>query len=326
MTGSTEPEGTARHRDERAEVARSRRRALIRRSRRTRSTSAEPPQHVETSDGVGSTQASGGQAADDAARSDRTTGGQAHGLRGFLRRVDRDPLLLAAADWLRDRAPGDRRYGDPLSVGGNSAGDLLGRRLASRPDQPSVFRELGMGALQVWQAHADRYPQEPGGRELAVLFTDLAGFSDWTLQAGDETALELLRRVGAEIEPRIERRGTVVKRLGDGLMAVFEDPDEALAAAVAARDAVDGVVVDGHRLRLRAGVHVGHPQKLSGDYFGRDVNIAARVAAAAEGGEVLISSPTRDKLVAPAQLRRRTSFTAKGVPEELNVYTVTAGN
>ena len=302
MTGEPEPEHA---RDRAGEAARPRGKRRLGSSRRRRRALADD-----------SCQATDNHRARTSA--DRSNGG----LLQLLRRVDRDPRLLAAADWLRERAPGDRRYGDPLSVGGNSATDLLGRRLAARPAEPSVFRELGMGALQVWQAHAATQPQETEGRELAVLFTDLAGFSDWTLQVGDETAVELLRRVGAEIEPLIERRGTVVKRLGDGLMAVFDDPDQAVAVATAARDAVDEVSVDGHNLRLRAGVHVGTPQQLSGDYFGRDVNIAARVAAAARAGEVLISSPTREKLTAEADLRRR-SFAAKGVPEDVHVYTVT---
>ena len=305
MTGTPEPDRTARE-DETTDVPRLRGKRRISSSRRRRRARIEDTDTCRTS-------------------GTRVESGK-DGNRGFLellRRVDRDPRLLAAADWLRDRAPGDPKYGDPLSVGGTSATDLLGRRLASGPAEPSVFRELGMGALQVWQAHAARYPQETEGSELAVLFTDLAGFSDWTLQVGDETAVELLRRVGAEIEPLIRRSGTLVKRLGDGYMAVFDDPDEAVAVAVAARDAVDRIVVHGHNLPLRAGVHVGRPQQLSNDYFGRDVNIAARVAAAASGGEVLISSPTREKLTAPADLRRR-SFTAKGVPEGIHVYTVSS--
>lgn len=372
MTGNTEPEGTARHREDATPAlprARGRRRLRSSgRRRRSQAPNAEStqdsqsaqlpqdtqiPQNTQLPRDTGISRKSESPQRDPrhnkAARKAETprnernprrppldgrrNGGDNVGGSGdeqgnrklwdFLRRVDRDPRLLAVADWLRDRVPGDRHYGDPLSVGGNTASDLLGRRLASFPaEQPSAFRELGMGALQVWQAHASRYPQDAEGRELAVLFTDLAGFSDWTLQVGDETALELLRRVGAEIEPLIQRKGTVVKRLGDGLMAVFEDPDAAVAIASASRDAVDGVIVDGHCLRLRAGVHVGRPQHLGNDFFGRDVNIAARVAAAADGGEVLISSSTREKLTAPPRLRRRTSFTAKGVPEDLNVYTV----
>ncbi|MGH3436728.1 MAG: adenylate/guanylate cyclase domain-containing protein [Sciscionella sp.] len=243
-----------------------------------------------------------------------------------VRRADRHPRLLALAGWLRDRLPGDAGYGDPLSLGERTPVGLIGQRLTSvAATHPSALRELGLGALQVWQAHASSYPQEVGNQELAVLFTDLAGFSDLTLQAGDDVAVEILREVGSAIEPLIKRRGRLVKRLGDGVMAVFSDVDAAVTAAIAAKEAVDEIDVRGYRLRLRAGVHVGKPRRLGEDYFGRDVNIAARVAAAAGGGEVLISSPTRERLENPElRLRRRLRFKAKGVPDDIHVYAVTS--
>lgn len=246
-------------------------------------------------------------------------------VRTFVRWVDRHPGLLAVAEWLRHTLPGDARYGDPLSVGGTSAGSLMGRRLAAvAAQQPSVLRELGLGALQVWQAHASSYPRDVGERELAVLFTDLAGFSTWTLEKGDDLAVQLLREVGAAVEPLIGQRGYIVKRLGDGLMAVFPDADAAVTAAIAARDATSALEVAGHRPRLRAGVHVGRPHKLGDDYFGRDVNIAARIAAAADPGEVLISSTALEHLDdEQLQLRRRIRFKAKGVPDDIRVWAAT---
>ncbi|WP_460443877.1 adenylate/guanylate cyclase domain-containing protein, partial [Amycolatopsis cihanbeyliensis] len=224
----------------------------------------------------------------------------------------------------RRRLPGDARYGDPLSVAGPDPVDRIGARLASvAAEQPSALRELGLTALQVWQAGG--YPRELPPAEVAVVFTDLAGFSDWTLRAGDDTAVELLRRVGAVAEPLITARGRIVKRLGDGLMAVFHDPEAAVAAALVAQDAVDAAVLDGHRLRLRAGVHVGVPRRLGPDYFGQDVNIAARVTAAAGPGEVLVSTSAVRRLNDPRfRLRRRLWFRAKGVPDHVKLYAVTS--
>ncbi|QUH06093.1 adenylate/guanylate cyclase domain-containing protein [Saccharopolyspora erythraea] len=245
----------------------------------------------------------------------------------MARRIDGDPWLLALAEWLRTRLPGDARYGDPLSIGGGEVAGVLGRRLAVlAARQPSVLRELGFGALQVWQAHAEGEAAADGDQELAVLFTDLAGFSTWTLEVGDDIAVEMLREVGAAIEPLVQRRGRLVKRLGDGLMAVFPRAQDAVEAGLAARDAVERLAVRGHRLRLRAGVHVGRPLELGQDYFGRDVNIAARVAGAAGAGEVLISSSTLDRLDnAGFVLCRRDSFHAKGVPPGVGVYRVDTG-
>ena len=69
------------------------------------------------------------------------------------------------------------------------------------------MRELGLGALQAWQALSEAQGRGRGSAEVAILFTDLVGFSSWALEAGDETALELLRRVAEaedsrDLEPR----------------------------------------------------------------------------------------------------------------------------
>ena len=239
-----------------------------------------------------------------------------------LLRVDGDPRLHRAARALRDRLPGDPLYGDPLSVAGDDPPGVIGRRLMALGTQrPSALREAGLGALQVWQTLSEAQGRGHGEQELAILFTDLVGFSSWALEAGDEAAVDLLRRVGQGIEPAVaEEGGRVVKRLGDGLMAVFPEPMGAIEAACRARAAVQDIEVGGHRPRVRAGVHLGRPRKLGGDLFGVDVNIAARVAAAAGPDEILVSDAVRDRLDAGVPLRRRWRFSAKGAPKDLRVY------
>jgi adenylate cyclase len=244
-----------------------------------------------------------------------------------LRRLDADPRLQRMARALRDRLPGDALYGDPLSVAGDDPAGVLGRRLATLSSQrPSALREAGFGALQVWQTLSEAQGRGHGDRELAILFTDLVGFSSWALEAGDELAVDLLRQVGQGIEPAVtDQGGRVVKRLGDGLMAVFGDPGSAIEAACRAREAVQSIEVAGHRPRLRAGVHLGRPRKLGGDYYGVDVNIAARVAAAAGPDEILVSETARRRLDDDVPLRRRWRFSAKGAPKDLRVYSAALG-
>lgn len=240
-----------------------------------------------------------------------------------LRRVDGHPLLLGVARALRRRLPGDFDYGDPLSTAGSEPPQLIGQRLATiTADRPSALREVGMSALQVWQSVSEASGRGHGHQEVAILFTDLAGFSDWTLEAGDTQALELLRRVGKAGEPVVERHGgRVVKRLGDGLMAVFDDAGSAVEAALGMQEAIAGVRVAGHQPRMRAGVHVGTPRRLGSDYFGVDVNVAARIAAAAAPDQVLISQETRDRLEGNGVVtRRRLLFKSKGTPKGLRVY------
>ncbi|MFN2615712.1 MAG: adenylate/guanylate cyclase domain-containing protein [Thermoleophilaceae bacterium] len=240
-----------------------------------------------------------------------------------LREFDSRPALVKTAKALRRLLPGDDDYGDPLSVGGSQPPHLIGQRLAAMTaERPSALREAGLSAVQVWQALSEAQGRGRGDRELAILFTDLVGFSDWALEAGDTMAVDLLRRVGKVVEPPLTARGgEIVKRLGDGLMAVFEDPGDAVEAALEATTALEGVEVAGHCPRLRAGVHFGKPRKLGGDYFGVDVNTAARVMQAAGPNELLISQTACERVDEERLgLSRRWRFRAKGAPKDLKVY------
>jgi adenylate cyclase len=179
------------------------------------------------------------------------------------------------------------------------------------------------GALKAWQKLSEAQGRGRGDRELAILFTDLAGYSTWALDAGDTLAVELLRRVTDAVEPEVERcGGRVVKRLGDGLMATFLDAEGAVRAAVAARDAVAEVRIGGHAPRQRAGVHVGRPRRIGRDYLGVDVNVAARIADAAKPGEVLVSEAVCERLGADVALKRRWRAAGKGTPSGTKVFTV----
>jgi adenylate cyclase len=249
--------------------------------------------------------------------------------RGFRRAVDafvrfdgKDGVVRAARA-LRARLPGDHAYGDPLSVAGDEPPQLIGQRLAAATDRrPSAVRELGFGALQLWQVLSEAQGRGRGDEPLAILFTDLVGFSDWALVAGDDAALELLRKVGRTVDPTIkEREGRIVKRLGDGVMAVFDDAGMAVDAALESTRAVREIEVNGYRPELRGGIHFGKPRKLGSDYFGVDVNVAARVAAAAGPGEVLISEAVCNQIGnSDMELRRRWRFKAKGAPKDLKVF------
>ena len=234
----------------------------------------------------------------------------------------RSSRMYRAAKLVRELLPGDHELGDPLSTAGDKPSHLIARRVAETTPKRPVVRELGLGALQLWQALSEAQGRGRGEAEVAILFTDLVDFSDWALDAGDEAALDLLRKVGREEEEAIcGRGGEVVKRMGDGLMAVFADPASAVAAAHEAGYRVGALAVHGYRPLMRAGVHVGRPRRLGGDYLGVDVNIAARVAAAASPDEVLVSGPACERLEDGAfVLRRRRRFSAKGAPKELEVY------
>jgi adenylate cyclase len=262
------------------------------------------------------------------ARSDRSRRARAAVRRG-AESAQVSERLLEGVRRLRTRLPGDQHFGDPLSTGQFTHLDRANRQLSELTEgRPGVWREMGLGALQVWQSVLESRGRDRGDVELTVVFTDLVGFSSWALDAGDDDALTLLRQVAAAVEPPVTRRGgEVVKRLGDGMMAVFSSPQRAVEAVCDGMVALADVSVAGHQPRMRAGMHTGRPRKLGGDYLGIDVNIAARVAEKASPGELLASAASVSLLdPSTVSTRRKRSFSllrAKGVPDELEVFAVT---
>jgi len=198
------------------------------------------------------------------------------------------------------------------------------RRPHAMEEERGFLGELGMVTLEAWQRLAESQARGRGDVDVVILFTDLVGFSSWALEVGDQAAIRLLNQVTDAIEPPIvERRGEVVKRLGDGLMAAFGSGPDAFEAALAINRGVAEIEVAGHRPQLRTGIHLGRPRKLGGDYFGVDVNIAARLAEAAKPDEVLVSDRARETLDSTVVESRKRRFRAKGAPKDLTAYAVT---
>jgi adenylate cyclase len=242
------------------------------------------------------------------------------------RQLNRQPKLLKAARQTRERLLGDEALVDHLSTARGRPPDLAAQQLVElRGDAPGVLGELGLTALQAWQRLAEKQDRGRGKVDVAIVFTDLVGFSSWALEAGDEPALRLLREVSEAIEPPVlEHQGEVVKRLGDGLMAVFWDAPGATAAAFAANERVAGIEVDGYRPQLRTGIHLGRPRRVGSDYLGVDVNVAARLCEAAKPEEVLVSDRALLRLDPQLVAGKHRRFRAKGVPKEVAVYAVSS--
>ena len=224
----------------------------------------------------------------------------------------------------RELLPGDPSFGDPISTTGSDPARVLARRAWSADEgRFSALSELGLAVLQVadW-AGADL---RPGQRdtEVAILFTDLVGFSSWALSVGDEDSLEALRRIDAVVTAIVsDHEGEVVKRLGDGTMAVFADAGSALFAAEACMKELPRVKCDGYEPRMRAGLHFGKPQPIGIDYLGVDVNIAARLCEAAQPNEVLLSEAVRSHLHGRKGLNRPPKRELDGVPKGLGIYSL----
>ena len=250
----------------------------------------------------------------------------ASSLRASFSWANDRPDLVRAVRRLRTLLPGDPEFGDPYSTAGNEPAQLVGRRLwALNHSRWTAVGETSLAFLQ-FAEWATRRPQTRGeAREVAIVFTDLVDFSSWALEAGDEVSLELLRHVGAVVEGCVEAHGgRVVKRLGDGVMAVFEEPADAIVAMNESIKRVEALSADGYRPRLRAGLHMGQARRLGDDYLGVDVNVAFRICEDAEEGEALISEPARARLDGePMKVLGKRKVRRAGVPSDLDVYVAT---
>jgi adenylate cyclase len=136
--------------------------------------------------------------------------------------------------------------------------------------------------------------------ERTVLFADLRGSTALFESLGNAEATSVVTHcVGALAEPVMAHQGHVVKTLGDGLMAVFDDPRQAVLAAGQMHELLDGMVSRGSEhgassglrgLRLQVGVARGEVVEMAGDCYGDAVNVAARLLDHAGDNETLITA------------------------------------
>jgi class 3 adenylate cyclase len=149
-------------------------------------------------------------------------------------------------------------------------------------------------------------PSIPDSVLTTVMFTDLVGSSGLVRQLGDAAWRELLAAHHARVRRELARfRGEEQDTAGDGFFATFDGPARAIRAGEA--------IVDGLRelgLDVRVGIHVGECELHDGKPSGVAVNVGARVAAAADAGEILVTGTVRD-LVAGSGI----AFEPRGVRE-----------
>ncbi len=131
---------------------------------------------------------------------------------------------------------------------------------------------------------------------VTLVFTDIEGSTELTAQVGDEEWAKVMDWHDNTIRSIVEAGGgTVVKMLGDGAMAAFESVREAARSALEIQRAFSERT-ERPAMKTRIGLHVGDVVLTEGDYLGNTVNKAARIAAAARGGEIVASSSARSLL------------------------------
>lgn len=165
----------------------------------------------------------------------------------------------------------------------------------------------------------------PGGT-VSLMFCDIEGSTELNRRLGDEEWVRVIRAHDEVVDHVVRRHGgQVVKKQGDGFMAAFGTPEEAVKAAVTLgpelRDC-DAVAVP---LAVRAGVHTGEVVTQRDDLFGTNVAMTARIAAVAHGDEVLVSEAVREDVngAAGLEFHRRRARRFKGLPGRHRVYAAT---
>jgi adenylate cyclase len=141
----------------------------------------------------------------------------------------------------------------------------------------------------VGHLEAEAGDAELGRVSVTIAFADLAGYTRLTEEAGEEQALDVVERFVAAVQDTLPGDARVFKTIGDAVMVVGSDPSSIADWAVGFQ-ALQGNT----RPRPRIGVHCGFALYRDGDYYGRNVNIAARVGARAAGGEVLVTKVVAD--------------------------------
>jgi len=160
---------------------------------------------------------------------------------------------------------------------------------------------------------------------ITILFTDVEGSTDLTTRRGDDVAHAILRAQRELVRQQVgQHSGCKVKSIGDGFMVAFGAARRAVACAVGIQRALEqhNRQHPDQQVQVRIGLNTGEAIREEADLFGEAVNAAARVAAKAKGGQILISEAVRAVLGRPknVELVDRGRFRLKGFPERWRLY------
>lgn len=218
--------------------------------------------------------------------------------RAIIRALRGDPEVVN--EMLRERIEIEE---GPLSTVVQAAGALepiLARAVGRKPSKLGKW-SLKSAHLLANLATEDKHTNEifarvAKGSTVGIVFVDVAGFTTFTAENGDEAALEML----ACLEELIDRmlnvtKGEVVKRLGDGYLLVFPSASQAVRGALMLRDDVKKQRTKNPGLRVRVAVHAGEPLIEGNDLLGHDVNLAARLLDHCQPGHVIVSDAAKDR-------------------------------
>ncbi len=236
---------------------------------------------------------------------------------------DATPLLKKAIEILvanglpYEAARAKCDYGIALIESGSES---LGRLEidAARAEFERLGAKLELDRLS--QMRIDQPAPERQEALASMMFTDIVRSTDLVGVIGDESWADVIAWHDRTIRALVEEcSGTEIDHSGDGFFVSFESPEEALGCAARIQSVLhDHRKEEGFSPRVRIGIHVGSVLQTSDDLIGRQVHMAARVASAGEGDEVIVSKETMDQ-VSGFEFESERAITAKGIDEPLIV-------
>ncbi len=153
-----------------------------------------------------------------------------------------------------------------------------------------------------------------GRLRVAIAFADLAGYTRLTEEQGEEEAVGAVERFVEAVEHTLPDDARVIKTIGDEAMVVGSDPAALVDWAVGFQ------LLHSERPLPRIGLHYGATLYRDGDYFGREVNLAARVAARSAGGEVIVTRPVVEAAGSHLEFERIGEVRLKGFTEPTELF------
>jgi adenylate cyclase len=164
------------------------------------------------------------------------------------------------------------------------------------------------------EADLDGQAIDPGRMRVAIAFADLAGYTRLTEEVGELEAVDAVERFVEAVEVTLPDEARVIKTIGDEVMIVGSDASTLTDWAVG----FQRLKVD--RPLPRIGIHYGNALYRDGDYYGRDVNIASRVAARSAGGEVLVTRPVVEAAGPHLEFERIGEVRLKGFTDYTEIF------
>jgi class 3 adenylate cyclase len=200
----------------------------------------------------------------------------------------------------------------PVQFGRYLADHIPGARYLQLEDTYSLVSvDRILTAIEEFLTGTRAAPSSSRRALRTVLFTDMVASTQHAAAAGDERWRAVLQRFG-EITADLTEQfgGTVVKSTGDGHLATFDGPTQAIRCAEALRADAETLGI-----QIRAGIHTGECELLDADIGGLAVHIAARILGQAGAGEILVSRTVRDLVVGSGTgFEDRGSVELRGVP------------